>query len=56
MMIQLNCEKWYKHQPEPIIQTKGVTILWNFTIQTDRKIERIRPDFVIKAHQRKTDF
>ena len=28
----LDCEKWYKHQPEPITGAKGVTILQDFTI------------------------
>ena len=34
----LKPEKWYKHQPEPITETKGITILWDFAIQVDRNI------------------
>ena len=31
----LDCEKWYKLQ----LEAKKTTILWNFAIQTDRKIK-----------------
>ena len=33
----LDCEKWEKHQPKPITESKGATILWEFTIQTYKK-------------------
>ena len=31
---------WYKHQPEPIPKAKESTILLDFAIQTDLKIEQ----------------
>ena len=31
-----NVEKWYEHKPEPITENKTVTILWDFSIHTDR--------------------
>ena len=39
----LDCEKWYKHQPEPITEVKLTTKLWDFAVQTDRKIKSNRP-------------
>ena len=41
-------EKWYEHKPEPITENKTVTILWDFSIHTDRTIQANRPDIVIK--------
>ena len=29
-------DKWYKHVPEPVVESSDVKILWNFTIQTDK--------------------
>ena len=49
----LDCKKEYKHQPEWIAEAKEATILWDFTIQTDRKIKNNRPDFVVKDFKRK---
>ena len=34
------CEKWYKHQPEPIREAKEATIFVDFCIQNDRKIKK----------------
>ena len=48
----MNCEKCYKHQPEPISETKGATILSDLPIQTDRKIKTNRPD--VKDYKKKT--
>ena len=49
-----NTEKWYEHTPEPVVEGKNVTILWDFTVQTDRKIEGNRPDIIIKNHEERT--
>ena len=43
-------EKWY----EPVVQGKNVTILWNFTVHTDRKIDTSRPDIIIKNYEERT--
>ena len=45
-----NGEKWYKHQPEPLTEAKRATILWDFAIQTGRKIKINRPDIVFKDY------
>ena len=51
-----DCEKGYKHQPEPITESKRATILKDFVIQTDRKNNNNRADFVVKDCKRKTYF
>ena len=35
-------------------EAESTTILWNFALQTDRKIKCNRPDFVVKDYKRKT--
>ena len=47
-------EKWYEHKPEPVIENKNVTILWDFSIHTDRTIQANRPDIVIKDKVKRT--
>ena len=49
----LDCEKWYKQQPETITEVKGASILWDFPIETDRKLKRNRPGLVVKDYKRK---
>ena len=36
----LKSEKCNKYQAEPITEAKEATIIWDFAIQTDRKIEQ----------------
>ena len=47
-------DKWYEHQTPPVTETKEVTILWDFPINTDRKITANRPDIVIRDKIKKT--
>ena len=47
-------ETWYEHTPQSVIENTEVTILWDFTIYTDRKIDVNRPDIIIKDHREKT--
>ena len=47
-------EQWYKHKPADVTNGEGVTILWNFTIHTDRTIDANRPDIVIKDFNNRT--
>ena len=37
---------WYEKKPEGVVQSENLKILWDFTIQCDRKIEARRPDIV----------
>ena len=39
--------KWYQHEPEAVVEDDHHKILWDFTIQTDRKITARRPDIVV---------
>ena len=45
--------RWYLHEPEKVLETEHAKILWDFSIQTDRKIEHNRP--VITLVDKKTD-
>ena len=47
-------QKWYEHTPQPVTESTEVTILWNFTINTDRKIEANQPDITIKNSEENT--
>ena len=47
-------EKWYEHTPEPVVEGKNVTILWDFTVHRDRKIDANRPDIIIKNYEERT--
>ena len=37
-------EKWYKHEPEKVVENDSWKFLWYVTIQTDYVIEARRPD------------
>ena len=38
--------RWYKHQPEAVIENESCKILWDFTVQTDHFITARRPDVI----------
>ena len=50
----LHTEKWYEHTPEPVVEGKNVTMLWDFNVHTDRKIDVNRSDIIIKNHDERT--
>ena len=37
---------WYEQKPEGVVESENIEILWDFTVQCDRKIEARRPDIV----------
>ena len=39
-------KRWYEEKPEVEVESENFKILWDFTIQCDRKIEARRPDIV----------
>ena len=39
---------WYEHETPPVSENDQVTVLWDFSIQTDKKIPANRPDIVIR--------
>ena len=45
---------WYQHETPPVLENDRATILWDFSIQTDRTIKANRPDIVIKDKTEKT--
>ena len=47
-------EKWYEHATQPVTESTKVTILWDFTINTDRKKEANRKDITIKNFKENT--
>ena len=36
-------DKWFSHQPDPVLENGKCKILWDFVIQTDQEIEHRRP-------------
>ena len=40
-------EKWYKYEPEKVVEIDSQKIIWDFIIETDHAIEAGRPDLVI---------
>ena len=46
-------DKWYEHSPKSVEENEEVNLLWDFTIQTDRKNHHRRPDIVIQKKKAK---
>ena len=40
-------EQWYEHNPEKVLESREVKILWNFSVQTDHEIEARKPDIIV---------
>jgi len=38
---------WYQHQPRPVEENDRVKILWNFQVQTDHRLQHIKPDIMV---------
>ena len=49
-----NVKNWYNHQREDVTKTDNVTILWDYSIQTDRKIKGNKPAMTVKDNREKT--
>lgn len=47
-------DKWYDHEPQPVINTQDCTIMWDHSIRTDRTIGANRPDIVLHNRAKKT--
>ena len=43
-----------KKEPKPITKAKKASIIWDFAVQTDRKIKSICADLVNKNNKKKT--
>jgi len=45
---------WYEHEPQTVSEKDDITILWDMSIQTDRKLKAKRPDIIIKNKKEKS--
>ena len=48
-------ENWYEHEPAPVMENNQATILWDFSIRTDKTIKANRPDIVVKNKNEKNN-
>ena len=44
---------YWKHEPQSVIETSKVKILWDFEIRTDHHIQARRPDIVLQDKEKK---
>ena len=47
-------EMWYTHDAEKILESDLCKILWDFSIQTDKKMNHNRPDITVIDKENKT--
>ena len=45
--------KWYMHNPAPVLENDTHKLLWDFNIQTDHLIPARRPDLIIINNKKK---
>ena len=45
--------KWYMHNPAPVLENETHKLLWDFNIQTDHLISVRRPDFIIISKKKR---
>ena len=45
--------KWYLHNPAPVLENDSYKLLWDFNIQTDPQIPARRPDLIIINNKKK---
>ena len=48
--------KWYMHNPAPVLEYDTHKLLWDFGIHTDHQISARRPDFIIINKKKKRIF
>ena len=46
--------KWYMHNPAPVLENDSHILLWDFNIQTDHLIPARRPDLIIINKKRES--
>ena len=47
--------KWYMHNPAPVLENDSHKLLWDFNIQTDHLIPARRPDLIIIKEKKKRE-
>ena len=51
---EIECEdKWFSHQPEPVLENDKCKILWDFAIQRDKEMEHRRPDVIVSDKEKR---
>ena len=45
---------WYNHEPLPVIENDVIKALWDFDIQTDKRVTSNRPDIAIMDKKEKS--
>ena len=48
-----HANKWYMHNPAPVLENDTHKLLWDFDIQTDHLISARRPDLIIINKKKK---
>ena len=48
-----NMNKWYMHNPAPVLENDAHKLLWDFDIHTDHLISARRPDLIIINKKKK---
>ena len=48
-----HANKWYIHNPVPVLENDTHKLLWDFHIQTDHLISAKRPDLIIIDYKKK---
>ena len=51
-----HANKWYMHNPAPVLKNDTHKLLWDFDIQTDHLISARRPDLIIINKKKKKKF
>ena len=46
--------KWYMHNPAPVLENDTHKLLWDFDIHTDHLISARRPDLIIINKKKRT--
>ena len=48
------CDDWYRHVPTPSVDCGDITVMWDFTLITDKRIPANRPDITIHDRKNRT--
>ena len=46
--------RWYRHHPDRLVETDDITMMWDTTIPTARKIKANRPDICLRNRKTNT--
>ena len=46
-------KSWYEHMPQKVVEAKSATVLWDFSIHTDRTIQASKPYITSQRSQRR---